>query len=522
MRLGIDLGTGSLKLMAVDGEGHPIATASRPYRVLSPESGAAETDTEEWIAALRDSWAELSARLGETGRADSVESIGLCGQMHGVVPVDSGGRALHPAILWADSRSAELLSAFEKIDPEIRSRLMNAPAAGMAAVVILWFKKYLPAVYEKTACFLFPKDYVRLRLTGQFATDRGDASAGLLYDFLRRNWSDEVLADLGVDRSKLPPIKGSFESGGNVCGSGATATGLPVGTPVTIGSSDAACALFGSGLFNEVLRPSFHVASGATGHGGGAVVSGVTGPIGTTGPVQISVGSGAQVFQALRELPPFDPALNCYEAAVDGVRYRMAAMLNGGVALEWVRSAVGIEWDAFYDDFDAGRVRLPEDLVFLPYLTGERTPYGDADARGAWIGLGLHHDRRQLLGAALLGVACTVRLGMESLGIGKETRAYLVGGSSRREAWRVTLASVLERELELCSISDASALGAALIGAASAAGADSSSAIDYAPPPPTTETVEPRSLPWLESYYRRFKDCYRVLYGKEGAYHAKR
>jgi xylulokinase len=515
MRLGIDLGTGSLKLMAADEAGHPIATASRPYRVLSPESGAAETDVEEWITALRDSWTELSGRLGEEGLDGRIESIGLCGQMHGVVPVDSGGRALHPAILWADSRSAEFLPAFEQIDPEIRSRLMNAPAAGMAAVVILWFKKYAPAVYEKAACFLFPKDYVRLRLTGQIATDRGDASAGLLYDFVLREWSEEILNGLGVDRSKLPPIKDSFESGGKVGRSGASDTGLPEGIPVAIGSSDAACALFGSGLFNDVLRPSYPSGAGSTGISGGLIGGHLN------GPVQISVGSGAQVFQALRELPPFDPALNCYEAAVDGVRYRMAAMLNGGVALEWVRSAVGIEWDAFYDDFDAARIQLPDDLVFLPYLTGERTPYGDADARGAWIGLGLHHDRRQLLGAALLGVACTVKLGMESLGVESNTRAYLVGGSSRREGWRVTLASVLERKLELCSVTDASALGAALIGAASAAGADSSSALDYAPPLPVTEAIEPRHLPWLESYYRRFKDCYRVLYGKEGAYRKK-
>jgi xylulokinase len=382
---------------------------------------------------------------------------------------------------------------------------MNAPAAGMAAVVILWFKKYRRSIYDEAACFLFPKDYVRLRLTGEFATDRGDASAGLLYDFHAQKWSSEVLTGLGIDGAKLPRIRSSFDSGGAVVPASSAGTGLPAGVPVAVGSSDAACALFGSGLFSDVLRPA---ASGATGTAG-------------SGSVQISVGSGAQVFQAIRDLPPFDPALNCYEAAVDGVRYRMAAMLNGGVALEWVRSAVGIEWDSFYDDFDAGRIDLPDDLVFLPYLTGERTPYGDADARGAWIGLGLHHDRRQLLGAALLGVACSVRLGMESLGVGSETRAYLVGGSSRREAWRVTLASVLERELLLCSVPDASARGAAQIGAASAAGDDSMSALAYAPPPPATSSVQPRQLPWLDRYYGRFMDCYVALYGKNGAYGRK-
>lgn len=506
MRLGIDLGTGSLKIMAADGAGNPLGTASRSYRISAPEPGAAETDTEEWITALRDAWAELSVRLISEGRDGRPESIGLCGQMHGVVPVDSGGRALHPALLWADGRGGEFLGAFDCLPAEIRANLMNAPAAGMAALVILWFKKYRRAVYDRASYFLFPKDYVRFRLTGQVATDRGDGSAGLLYDFRSRSWSDGVLAGLGIDGSKLPPIRSAFDRGGEVSAAGAAVTGLPAGIPVAIGSSDAACALFGSGIFRSVLFSE--VAPSST--PGPSMVGG--------GPVQISVGSGAQVLEAVRQLPPFDPALNCYESAVDGVVYRMAAMLNGGVALEWVRSAVGIEWDEFYDDLDAERVRLPEDLIFLPYLTGERTPYGDPDCRGAWIGLGLHHDRRQLLGAALLGVACSVRLGLESLGVDGGRRAYLVGGSSRRESWRVTLASVLERELELCSVTDASALGAAQIGAASAAGSDSTSAAPFAPPPPATERVVPRDLPWLERYYRRFRDCHTALYGPGGAY----
>ena len=505
MRLGIDLGTGSLKIMAADEAGRPLGSASRPYRIAAPEPGAAETDTEEWIAALREAWAELAAGLAAEGRDCRPEAIGLCGQMHGVIPVDTNGRALHPALLWADGRSGEFLNAFNILTAETRADLMNAPAAGMAALGILWFKKHRRAVYDRTACFLFPKDYIRLRLTGDVATDRGDGSAGLLYDFRTRSWSAPVLSGLGIDASKLPPIRSAFDRSGEVTATGVAATGLPAGVPVAVGSSDAACALFGSGIFRPVLYPDTGAMPEAAKAAG-------------NGPVQISVGSGAQVLEAVRRLPPFDPALNCYESAVDGVFYRMAAMLNGGVALEWVRSAVGIEWDEFYDDLGGDRVRLPDDLLFLPYLTGERTPYGNPDCRGAWIGLGLHHDRRQLLGAALLGVACTVRLGLESLGVDAGRQVYLVGGSSRREAWRVTLASVLERELELCSVADASALGAAQIGAASAAGTDAASAVRFAPLPPVTERVVPRELPWLGRYYRRFLDCYSALYGRGGAW----
>ncbi len=498
MRLGIDLGTGSLKLMAIGPDGHQLGISSRPYRVLSPSAGAAETDVEEWVEALREAWIELSATLAAVGLYGGVDSVGLSAQMHGLVPVAKNGRALRPAILWADSRGAELLSRFEGLPAEARARLMNAPATGMAALIIMRLMRDEPALYHEAECFLFPKDYLRLRLTGVRATDPGDASAGLLYDFVDRTWSHPVLDALGIDPEKLPPIRDAFDLAGTVSPLGAIDTGLPQGVPVAIGSSDAACALFGSGLFNDILV-------------------GDHSRLATTSPIQISVGSGAQVLEATRRLPPYDPALNCYESAVDGVRYRMAAMLNGGVALEWVRAAAGVEWDAFYKDLEAGRIPLPEDLIFLPYLTGERCPYGDSAARGAWIGLGLHHDRQQLLAAALLGVACSVRLGLETLGATADRRSFLIGGSARRGPWRKLLASVLRRPLELCDTPDASARGAALIGGAAAAKGDSGWD-SYASPPPITERVVPGEAPWLDRYFARFRDCYAALYGEDGAY----
>lgn len=498
MRLGIDLGTGSLKLMAVDDEGRALGTASRPYRIAAPAPGAAETNPEEWIAALRDSWKELSAALAASGSDAVVESIGLGGHMHGFVTVDSAGRTIYPAILWPDTRSAEFLGEFDRIPREARERLMNAPAAGMAAVDILWLKKYHPEIYAAAAAFLFPKDWVRFRLTGNIAGDPGDSSAGLIYDFAAGTWSEEVLSAFGIDRSKLPPIRGSFELAGFVTEGAAAETGLPSGVPVAVGSSDAACALVGSGLFTDFFRG------------------------GETAAAQIAVGSGAQVIMPCRGLPKFDPSLNCFETAFPGIRYRMAAMLNAGVALEWVRGRLSIEWDDFYAEWDAGRLALPDDLLFLPYLSGERSPYNDPAARGSWIGLGLHHDRMQLLAAALLGVACTVRLGVEHIGFGKDTPAYLVGGSARRAAWRKLLASVVGRPLELCAETDSSARGAAFIGGAargSKLGQNVSAAAEFAGPPPApTLRVDPEDIPWIGSYYRKFNACYRALYGEDGAY----
>ena len=498
MRLGIDLGTGSLKLMAVDEGGRALGTASRPYRIVSPAPGAAETDPEEWIAALRDSWAELSAALAASGADRTVESIGLGGHMHGFVTVDAAGRTIYPALLWPDTRGAEFLGEFDKVPAEARARLMNAPAAGMAAVDILWLKKYHPQVYADAAAFLFPKDYVRFRLTGKIAGDPGDSSAGLIYDFATGTWSEEVLAAFGIDREKLPPIGGSFELAGFVTEKAAAETGLPGGVPVAIGSSDAACALAGSGLFTDFFS-------------GGA-----------TAAAQIAVGSGAQVIMPYRGLPEFDPALNCFETAFPGVRYRMAAMLNAGVALEWVRGALSIEWDDFYAAWEAGDLSLPRDLFFLPYLSGERSPYNDPASRGSWIGVGLHHDRMQLLAAALLGVACTVRLGVEHIGFGPETTAYLVGGSARRVPWRRLLASVIGRPLELCAETDSSARGAAYIGGmvrgVIAGGAALPPDAFVGPAPAPTLRIDPEEIPWIDSYYGKFNRLYGALYGKDGAY----
>lgn len=525
MKIGIDLGTGSVKIMAVVGARGPGAparefSASRPYPLSAPESGAAETDPELWIAAIRDSWCELRAALSASGIDEAVESVGVDGHMHGFVALDRSGAAVRPALTWADARGGPYIKAFDAVDAEARERLRNAPAAGMAAVSLLFMKHREPEAYARTSRILFPKDYVRFRLTGDLASDPGDASAGLLYDFVEGTWSDAVAAALGLDSSVLPPIRASFSSGGTISEAGAAATGLPAGVPVATGSSDAACALYGSGLFAELFSIPGHSAVPAAEGSGRATsrVGGLSGPripapsarVGSVErAIQIAVGSGAQVIEPVRGLPDYEAALNCYETAVPGVRYRMAAMLNGGVALEWVRAFLSIGWDEFYAELDAGRVRFPEDLIFIPYLTGERSPYNDPAARGAWIGLGLHHGRLELLAAALEGVACTVRLGVETLGA-SGCPAYLVGGSARRPAWRRFLASTLGRPLELCAVTDSAARGAAYLGGTLVGGGD--------PPRPGTTTIEPEALPWFDRYYRRFLNSYRALYGDGGAY----
>ena len=499
IRLGIDLGTGSLKLVAFTVRGE--YSASHAYGIRAPQAGVAETDPEEWISALRETWRSVRLKLEEAGMDAEIESIGLAGQMHGFVPISAKGETLHDAILWADTRGAEFSEEYARLLAPAFGRLLNAPAAGLTALILLWMKRCLPELYAATAHILFPKDYLRFRLSGDIGTDPGDASASLLYDFTKHSWSEEALKALGLDGAKLPEIRDSFAHAGRVSARAAKETGLPEGTPVAVGSADTSCALYGSGLFSEYFA---------------ARASGDSGDWKKPKIAQVSVGTGAQVIIPVRGIPVYDPALNFFESCVDGVGYRMAAMLNGGIALEWVLSALGADWTSFYRDLDAGHATLPDDLLFLPYLTGERSPYRNPGARGAWIGIGLHHKRNDLLAAALLGVACTVRLGLETLGAGGETRVVFVGGSSRYAHWMRIMASVLERPINVSSVSDASARGAAAIGLSSAR----FGSFDLAdiPAENAATSFEAVELPWIGGYYRRFKSCYSALFGESKGY----
>lgn len=500
IRVGIDLGTGSLKLVAFAGD--DTYSASHAYRIYSPRAGVAETDPEEWVFALRKAWESVRRKLVDAGHEIEIASIGLCGQMHGFVPVSEQGDALHNAILWADSRGSEFIPEYDDLLSSSYDRLLNAPAAGLTALLLLWLKRCDPDLYARTWRILFPKDYLRFRLTGSVATDPGDASATLLYDFKEHAWSEDTLAALGIDGAKLPEIRDSFSLAGHITVRAAKETGLPEGTPVAVGSADASCALYGSGLFPEYFATRENRAEGDWK---------------CPRVAQVSIGTGAQVIVPVRGVPPYAPELNFFESCVRGVGYRMAAMLNGGIALDWVLSSLGTDWDSFYRDIDSGRAGLPNDLVFLPYLAGERSPYRNPDARGAWIGIGLHHKRDDLLAAALLGVACTVRLGLETLGADCETSVVSVGGSSRYHSWMRIVSSVLERPIKVCSVTDASARGAAAIGLSAATlGAFS---VEDIPQPRDASLVEPDDLPWMAAYYARFRSCYASLFGKKGAYY---
>jgi xylulokinase len=460
--LGVDLGTGSIKLLLVTSD-RAERTWSEPYAVSAPSPGFAETDSSDWLAALRKTTAQLPP--------GTVDSIGLSGQMHGVVPCNWKRGALHPAILWADQRGKEVLGRLAALGPETARRVRNSWASGMAITSILWIKENKPDLYRDTDFFLTPKDYLRWVMIGQVATDRSDASGTLLYDFATGTWMGDVMETLGLDPGKLPPILDSAALAGYVSSEGARLTGLPPGVSVCVGAADTAAAIFGSRL-----------------------------PIGDT--MQISIGSGTQVVRLVSELPELHPALNVFESVRPGVYYQMAGMLNGGVALEWVRKTVGLDWAEFYAL--ASQEKAPLDLVFMPYLAGERTPYLNPDARASWTGLGLHHQPVDLLHAALLGVACSVRLGLETMGTKGVLHYRIVGGSTRYPYWNQMLANVLQVPLAVSAQGDISARGAAMLGA-EALGLR----LDF---PEEFMIYQPAAWEGFEDYYLRFTGLYACLH----------
>jgi xylulokinase len=488
MFLGLDLGTGSIKALLLDGEGEAHGGGSVSYPVRSPREGWAESSPEEWWRAT-----EEAVRAAVGARGSEVAAVGLSGQMHGVVLTDGAGRPLRPAVLWADTRSVGELVHYRALGAEQRRRLANPPAVGMAGPSLLWLKRHEPSAYIAARWALQPKDWVRLRLTGEAAAEPSDASATLLYDLLSDRWAYPVVEALGLRDDLLAPLVASAESAGALTEEAGRSLGLRPGIPVAAGAADTAAAALGTGL----LRP---------------------------GTVQLTVGTGGQIV-APKDAPEADSSgrTHLYRAATAeraAPWYSMAAVQNAGLALEWSRRILGVSWDEVYNE----AFSIPPgagDVLFLPYLSGERTPRFDPSARGAWTGLGLDHGRGHLLRAGLEGVAFALREGLEALeeaGTPVPELRLAGGGASGSsgEPWRRLLANVLGRPLWLLPDAVArvaSARGAALLaGLASGAYAATGETLALAPEP--ERCVEPdEAAPVYDETYARYLELYPKLYG---------
>ena len=408
--LGIDLGTSSVKAVVARLDGSVAAQATTGYDVGNPRPGWSETAPADWLTSSATATA-VRAAVARCGAEPA--AIGLSGQMHGVVATRDDGGPARPAMLWSDVRATSESLLYRRLPPAARARLANPLSPGMAGPMLAWLAVHEPGAYAATHWALQPKDWLRAQLTGRFATEPSDASATLLYDVTADTWDIDVLAALGIDPAKLPAIlPRSAAPAGTLTATAAARLGLPPGTPVAAGAADTAAAALGSGL---------------------------------TGPdsVQLTIGTGAQLVRPVAALPrPLspEPVTHLYRAAT---------------------------WPELYSAA-AGGPRV-DDPFFLPHLNGERTPYLDPGLRGAWAGLGPRHDRRDLLRAALEGVAFAIREALEHVDPdGQVAHLRLAGGGTTDPAWRQLLADVLGRTLTPVGVPAASGLGAALLGARAA------------------------------------------------------
>ena len=466
---GLDIGTSSVKGLALRQDGAVATRADASYPLSTPRPGWSEQDPEDW-------WRAASSVLDELRAAGPLSAIGLSGQMHGLVLLDSAGEVLRPAILWNDGRTgAEADWIEEKVGG--RARLVeltgNRALAGFTAPKLEWVKRHEPEVYERIARVMLPKDYVRFRLCGEHAIDVADASGTLWLDVGARAWSREVLDALDVDDAWLPRLLESPEV------SGTTADGVPVAA----GAGDQAAGAVGVG----VARAG--------------------------GPLSVVLGTSGVVFAALDDYG-FDPdgRVHAFCHALPGAWHGMGVMLSAAGSLSWLRRVAAPdvshrELDAAADAWEPG----VEGLTFLPYLAGERTPHADPDARGSFTGLSLRHDRGALFRAVLEGVAYGLRDSLDltrSLGCTPEL-ARVSGGGAASEPWLRILASVLELPLQRMEVDEGAAFGAALLGGvAGGVFAGVEEAIEACVRPGAI--VEPVES-WVEPY-REGRERFRALY----------
>jgi xylulokinase len=421
--IGIDVGTSSVKAIAVDGAGAVVAGAERSYPVAMEHPGWSEQDPALWWDACESVLEELEA--------DRCQGIGLSGQMHGLVALDGNDTPLRPAILWNDGRSQPQVDALlDEIGVERLVGLSgNRPLAGFTAPKLLWLAEHEPELRARIRRIMLPKDYVRLRLTGEAACEVTDASGTLLLDVEHRRWSEELCEVFGVDPAWLPPVHESAAVVGRT----------EAGVPVAAGAGDQAAGALGVGVIDA------------------------------TGPASLVLGTSGVIFAA-QDAYAADPEGRLHEFchALPGRWHVMGVILAAAGALAWLDSAVG-HGDGIPALLQEAAAWPPgcEGLLFAPYLSGERTPHPDSDVRAGFVGLGLRHDRGAMVRAVLEGVAHALRDGLDLIHAtgAHPACARISGGGARSQLWCEILAAVLELPLEhTASASAGAAYGAALLG----------------------------------------------------------
>ncbi len=440
--LGIDISTTATKAIVVDGSGVITGTGSAGYTFETPRPLWSEQDPNLWTGATERATQAALAEAQIPGEA--VSAIGLTGQMHGLVLVDTAGRPLRPAILWNDQRTQAECDQMRAVVG--KQRLIeitgNDALTGFTAPKLLWVRANEPEVVAAAARMLLPKDYVRLHLTGDHALDRAGGSGTQLFDLAQRDWSVELVERLALDPRLLPPTYEGPEITGTVSQAAAERTGLQAGTPVVAGGGDQAANAVGTGVVDP-------------------------------GTAALSLGTSGVIFAAT-DRPAIEPdgRVHAFCHAVPARWHLMGVMLSAAGSLHWYRDTVAP--GMAFEELVAEAASVPpgaDGLLFLPYLSGERTPHPDPRARGGFIGLTVRHTRPHLTRAVLEGVAFGLRDGldlMRSAGLGEVEELRASGGGTRSALWRQILADVLQVDLVTVNTVEGAAYGAAILAAVGA------------------------------------------------------
>jgi xylulokinase len=435
--LGIDIGTGGTRALLTDDRGKVRHAFTAPHEeILMQQPLWAEQRPENWWDAAQNAIRGVMALANASG--EEIAAIGLSGQMHGLALLDAADEVIRPALIWCDQRSQAQVDAINQLAGKetVLAATANPMLTGFTLPKLLWVRDHEPAHFSRVHKILLPKDYVRFRLTGEFASDVSDASGAGLFDVVNRRWSDRIIDIIGLDRSILPSVAESSCVSARVSRSGAQATGLKEGTPVVAGAGDQAASAVGNGI----VEP---------------------------GMVSCTIGTSGVVF-AFTQSPVYDPAgrVHTFCHAVPGAWHVMGVTQGAGLSFQWFRKTLAPANS--YDELTAEAALAPpgsRGLFWLPYLMGERTPHLDASARGGWIGVTASHTRADLIRSLLEGVSYSQKDGLDIIeGMGVPVESVRVsGGGARSPFWRQMLADVFGKPVIVLETEEGSAYGAALL-----------------------------------------------------------
>jgi xylulokinase len=478
--IGLDLGTGGVRAIAVDLQGQPIASSTRSYPLLTPQPGWTEQNPTEWVEASLNALSDLTQRLN----GHRAIALGLSGQMHGMVPLDADG-IIRPAILWNDQRTGKAVDAIETAigRQELIGRTGNPAITGFQLPKVVWLQMEEPQAYARLRQILLPKDYLGYVLTGELVTEPSDASGVGCLNLAHRQWDVDILNTIKISPALFPSVVESTAIAGRLKPEIANRVGLPAGLPVVAGGGDNAAAAIGLGI------SASHLNRGS-----------------------LSIGTSGVIFVPCdRPIPDPEGRVHLFCHA-DGGYHLLGVTLAAGGSLRWYRDTFASQI-AFTDLMAMADLSLPgaRGVLFLPHLAGERSPHLDPDTRGAWVNLSLAHTQADLVRAVLEGVAFSLRTALEVISkITPVHQLLATGGGARSNTWLRILADVLQAELIAPSSEEGAAYGAAIL-AMVGVGAYPNLEAAFKILRQDSKVVQPQANPVYEAAFQRYSKLYEAL-----------